>query len=48
MEIMELFKKINRGGATIVLITHEKYIAEYASRIVHIRDGKIIKEEVNK
>lgn len=47
-EIMELFKEINKKGSTIVLITHEKYIAEYASRIIHIRDGKIIKEEVNK
>ena len=48
VEIMKLFKKINSEGSTIVLITHEKYIAEYASRIIHIRDGKIIKEEVNK
>ena len=47
-EIMELFKEINKKGSTIVLITHEKYIAEYASRIIHIRDGDIIKEEVSK
>jgi putative ABC transport system ATP-binding protein len=45
VEIMELFSEINKKGSTIVLITHEKYIAEYASRIIHIRDGIIIKEE---
>lgn len=47
-EIMELFKKINEKGSTIVLITHEEYLAKYASRIIHLRDGKIIKKEINK
>lgn len=41
-EIMEIFKKINRKGRTIVMITHEPDIADHAKRIVHIRDGKII------
>ena len=45
VEIMKLFSEINKKGSTIVLITHEKYIAEYASRIIHIRDGIIINEE---
>ena len=47
-EIMELFKEINEKGSTIVLITHEGYLANYASRIIHIQDGKIIKEENKK
>ena len=47
-EIMKLFQKINKEGSTIVLITHERYLAEYASRIIHIRDGNIIKEEMSK
>ncbi|HOF79103.1 MAG TPA: ABC transporter ATP-binding protein [Candidatus Dojkabacteria bacterium] len=47
-EIMELFKEINEKGSTIVLITHEEYLANYASRIIHIQDGKIIKEENKK
>lgn len=47
-EIMELLKEINKKGSTIVLITHEEYIAEYASRIIHIQDGNIMKEEQNK
>jgi putative ABC transport system ATP-binding protein len=44
-EVMELFKEINKKGATVILITHEEYLAKYASRILHIQDGKIIKEE---
>ena len=48
IKIMKLFQEINRRGSTIVLITHEKYLAEYASRIIHLRDGNIIKEEMNK
>jgi len=45
---MELFKEINKKGSTMVLITHEEYIAKYASRIIHIQDGKIVKEEYNR
>jgi putative ABC transport system ATP-binding protein len=41
VEIMNLLKDINKKGATIVLITHEEDIAKYASRIIHLRDGKI-------
>jgi len=40
-----LFKEINKRGSTIILITHEKYLAQYASRIIHIQDGNIVKEE---
>ena len=43
-EIMELFRVINKGGATIVVITHEAEIAKYAKRIVELKDGKIIKD----
>lgn len=48
INIMKLFQEINKKGSTIVLITHEKYLAEYASRIIHLRDGNIIKDETNK
>lgn len=41
-EIMSLFQEINKKGATIVLITHEEDIAKYASRIIRLRDGKIV------
>jgi putative ABC transport system ATP-binding protein len=41
-EIMEIFKKLNYEGVTIILITHEREIANYSRRIIKLRDGKII------
>ncbi len=41
VEIMALFDDLHRNGNTIVLVTHEPDIAEYAHRVVHIRDGEI-------
>lgn len=43
-EIMAIFRKLNDGGHTIVMITHEPDIAEHAKRIIHLKDGKIIKD----
>jgi len=40
-EIMEIFRKLNREGHTIIMITHEADIAEYAKRIIHLKDGHI-------
>ena len=42
IEIMEIFKTLNRQGKTIVMITHDKEIAEYAQRIILFRDGKVL------
>lgn len=47
-EVLELFTRVNAQGATIVLITHEDYIARYAQRIIHVQDGRIVKEEKNR
>jgi putative ABC transport system ATP-binding protein len=44
-EIMALVDDLHSKGNTIVLVTHEPDIAEYAHRIVHIRDGKIFSDE---
>ena len=46
-EIMALFDELHQHGHTIVLVTHEPDIAEYAHRIVHIRDGKIFSDEAS-
>lgn len=44
-EIMEIFEELHQRGNTVILITHERYIAEHASRVVHILDGKIDSDE---
>lgn len=44
-QIMNLFTMLNREGRTIVMVTHEQEIADYAERIVFLRDGKLIGEE---
>ena len=47
-EIMGIFKKLNKEGHTIVMITHEPDIAAHAKRVIMIRDGKIVSDKVNK
>ncbi len=47
-EIMNIFKKLNSDGHTIVMITHEPDIAEFSKRIITIKDGKIISDKLNK
>jgi putative ABC transport system ATP-binding protein len=42
VEIMQVFQDLNARGMTILLITHEPDIAEYASRVIALRDGRIV------
>jgi putative ABC transport system ATP-binding protein len=44
-DIMALFNEISDQGNTIILVTHEEYIAEHAARIIRLRDGLIEKDE---
>jgi putative ABC transport system ATP-binding protein len=44
-EIMALFERLHREGNTIILVTHEHDIALHAHRVIHIRDGKIERDE---
>jgi len=46
-EIMKIFQNLNKKGHTIVIITHEKDIAEFARRIITLKDGKIIEDSKN-
>jgi len=45
--IIELFQKLHSEGHTLIVVTHERYVAEYSERIIHIRDGLIEEEEMN-
>jgi len=42
--VMELLVELNRQGITIVLITHDKEVANYANRVITMRDGKIVED----
>lgn len=46
-EIMDIFTELNNEGVTIVLVTHEPDIAEYAKRIITFKDGNIISDVLN-
>ena len=45
VEIMAILQALNRGGITIMLVTHEEDIARYARRILHFRDGELVEDE---
>jgi len=44
-EVMAIFSELNTQGRTIILVTHEPEIAEYAKRVVYVRDGLIERDE---
>ena len=44
MEIMDIFKNLHKQKKTIVMITHDKYLASYAKRIVHLKDGRAVQD----
>jgi putative ABC transport system ATP-binding protein len=47
LEIMDIFCDLHKQGRTIIMVTHEPDIAAYAERVVHVRDGRILKDEQN-
>ena len=44
VEVMALFQELNAAGITIVVVTHEHDIASYATRVVEVRDGRILRD----
>ena len=48
VEIMQLFQDLYQEGNTIILITHEQEIADYANRNIHIKDGKIYSDNIKR
>lgn len=47
LEIMVLLQELNRGGMTIVLVTHEHDVAAYAGRLITFRDGRVLTDARN-
>lgn len=47
LEIIALFQQLNRDGVTVILVTHEQDIADYAQRVIVLRDGKIVTDRIN-
>lgn len=45
--VLETFQNLNKQGRTIILITHEKYIADHAKRVIALKDGEIIEDIIN-
>ena len=46
LDIMALFEQLHREGQTIIMVTHEDDIAHHAKRIVRMRDGRIVADEL--
>jgi putative ABC transport system ATP-binding protein len=44
IEVMALFQALNDQGITVILVTHEPDVAQYAKRIIEMRDGQIRKD----
>jgi putative ABC transport system ATP-binding protein len=40
-EILDLFRRLNRDGATLVVVTHDDHLAQQADRVIHMLDGKV-------
>ncbi len=47
MKVLDIFRRLNENGQTIILITHENEVASAAKRIIHIKDGNISNDEIH-
>jgi len=48
IEVMDLFREINKEGITMIIVTHEKDISEKTNRIIHLKDGIIETDLISK
>lgn len=47
-EVMGILKELHNAGNTILVVTHEQAVAQFTNRLIHFRDGRIIKDELNR
>jgi putative ABC transport system ATP-binding protein len=47
LEVMNMFREVNKSGMTVLIVTHENDIAHNTQRIIRLQDGKIVNEEVS-
>jgi putative ABC transport system ATP-binding protein len=45
--VLDTFQQLNNDGRTIILITHDQYVAAHANRVIHILDGQIVEDRKN-
>jgi ABC-type lipoprotein export system ATPase subunit len=44
-EILDLFAELHRAGTTVVVVTHDRGVAEHTDRILTVRDGRLVQDE---
>jgi putative ABC transport system ATP-binding protein len=44
-ELMSIFTKLNSMGVTIIMVTHDRDIAQFSRRIIHLKDGQVVQDE---
>ena len=47
LEVMALFQSLHAAGQTVVIVTHEAEVAAFASRVIHFKDGRVLRDEPN-
>ncbi len=48
LEVLDMIDRLNGDGKTIVLVTHDDYVAERAHRVIHMKDGRVDREVINR
>ena len=47
LEVMALFQSLHAAGQTVVIVTHEAEVAAFASRVIHFKDGRVLRDAPN-